>query len=446
MIYDILTDEQQQAIHMVDSFLKDPNAFDMFLSGQAGSGKTTLLGAVVELLLKKEYPHVVCAYTHKAKNVLIGKLPQDADVRTLHSFLRKRPGINENARNIKALQVTSQFGKPQEIKLLIVDEYSMVGESDVLSIGELQDPDYTGIPKMKVLYVGDPLQLAPVGQAQVLDPSTAKYSFTLKEVQRQGAGPLLDTICEIVDMMQTGNIHKLEPNDQFIRGIDIAQHIADHKPGDFAVLAYTNKRVEELNWEIADTLPETNARWSPSLRAELDLTMDMDREDITHIITHSGPLVLGTKYKTLEHLLTMPDISFSLFDNKTEGKVQAIAYVFGHYQYKLRLEQLAQAAADSNAAIPDAIPKSYCKKKPHCKKCRKRAKAWRDYLTFKECVMCVDYPYAMTIHKSQGSTFRWVYIDNTDLKQLLNNNKIETYLKLLYVGISRASDKVFMNS
>jgi len=445
-----LTDDQKRAIKVVDSFLKDPNAFDCFISGQAGVGKTTLLNYLVQKLMEKEIPYVVCAYTHKAKKVLESKLPKGADVRTLHSFLRKRPGINENAKTIHKLQTTTQFGHPQQVKLLIVDEYSMVGESDVMSIGELQDPDYQGVPEMKVLYVGDYRQLAPVGQTFTLDPHRAEYSYTLTEVQRQSAGPLLSTICEVVDMIDGKKpIGYLEPNAEFHRDIDIPTHIADNKPKDFAVLAYTNKRVQELNSAIHDVVGSTDLRWSPTLRAELQVGLQYEPYEVAAIWIHSGILELESKYRTLEHIQKISkdySIQFGEFVNLTEDTTQTIAYIFGHYEYKLALEKLAQEATRANEAINHRSPKKYCLENPHCKECRRRAKAWRDYLTVKECVMCVDYPYAQTIHKSQGSTFKNVYIDNEDLKLLLKTGRTETYLKLLYVGISRASNQVFMNS
>ena len=451
-----LSNDQKNAITNVQNFLDDADAFDAYITGQAGTGKTTVLNEIVAMCLKAHIPTVVCAFTHKAAGVLREKLPEEADIRTLHSFLKKRPGINENAKSIKALQTTTQFGQPEPIKLLIVDEYSMVGESDAMSIGELQDPEYEGIPQMKVLYVGDYRQLDAIkGTSPISDnvkrlrkaangKKSLEYYYELTEVQRQGAGPLLDTICEIVDMIDgKSELHKLEPNEEFHRDVDI---IAEHNPyEDSIILAYTNKRVEELNLiafnKLKGSADETNERWSPTLRAEL--VYHGDTTNPSEVLTHSGPLVLDSKYKTLEHLHTMPDIQFGRFT--IEGETKTIAYVFGHYQYKLKMEELAQIAAESNNSIDHHSPAAYCKQNPHSKECRKRAKAWRDYLTFKECVMCVDYPYAQTIHKSQGSTFEKVYIDNEDLKMLLVKGQIEMYLKLLYVGVSRASDKVYLS-
>ena len=438
-----LTKDQDRAVIKFNHFVQDGEAFDAYITGQAGTGKTTVLGAVVQYCIDNHIPTVVCAYTHKAKEILIKKLPFEADVRTLHSFLRKRPGINEEAKSLRAMQTTSQFGKPEEIKMLIVDEYSMVGESDAMSIGELQDPDYEGMPKMKVLYVGDERQLPPVGQPFTLQAG-GDYVHNLTEVQRQGAGPLLDTICDIVDMIDGKTpIHKLEPNEQFHRDVDI---IREYTPGeDSIVLAYTNRVVEQLNKALNEKMEfnslSTNIRWSPSLRKELIYISEQPLP--LEILTHSGMLLRDSKYKTLEHLVTMPGIQFGNFQIEGENKV--IAYVFGHYQYKMMNEKLAQLAADSNAQFDHANPKSYCQKNPHKKECRARAKAWRDYLTFKECVMCVDFPYAQTIHKSQGSTFEKVYIDNKDLKMLLGHGKMDMYLKLLYVAVSRASDSVYMS-
>ena len=438
-----LTIDQKKAVTMVQDFIDDKDAFDAYITGQAGTGKTTVLNEIVQMCLKAHIPTVVCAFTHKAAGVLRSKLPEEADIRTLHSFLKKRPGINENAKSVRALQTTTQFGKPEPIKLLIVDEYSMVGESDAMSIGELQDPEYEGVPQMKVLYVGDERQLPPVGNPFTLQAG-GDYVHNLTEVQRQSAGPLLDTICEIVDMIDgVTEVHRLEPNEQFYRDVDI---IAEHNPyEDSIILAYTNKRVEELNLiafnKLKGTEDETNERWSPTLRAEL--IYHGDTSNPSEVLTHSGPLVLDSKYKTLEHLHTMPDISFGRFT--IEGETKTIAYIFGHYQYKLKMEELAQIAADSNASFDHPNPAQYCRENPHSKECRKRAKAWRDYLTFKECVMCIDYPYAQTIHKSQGSTFEKVYIDNEDLKMLLNKGQVEMYLKLLYVGVSRASEAVYLS-
>ena len=58
--------------------------------------------------------------------------------------------------------------------------------------------------------------------------------------------------------------------------------------------------------------------------------------------------------------------------------------------------------------------------------------------------MCIDFPYATTVHKSQGSTYETVLLDIKDLGICANSN-YNLYLKLLYVALSRASERVFTN-
>ena len=123
----------------IKHFLSDPEENEAFITGPAGSGKTTALIEVVKQLNDMGIKYRVVAYTHKAKDVLISKLPADTDISTLHSWLKKRPGINEKAKSLKALVTTMQFGQPVYIQLLIVDEFSFVGEKDYYSIGKLQD-------------------------------------------------------------------------------------------------------------------------------------------------------------------------------------------------------------------------------------------------------------------------------------------------------------------
>jgi len=432
---------QEEALEMFIKFANDKDGWEMFINGQAGCGKTVLLGTIVQKLIDKHIPHIVCAYTHKAKDILISKLPPQADVRTLHSFLKKRPGINENAMSTHHLQTTGQFGKPEEVKIVIIDEYSMVGEKDVMSLGELQDPDNEGKCIMKILWTGDWRQLSPVKDTFILQPNNSKYSYTLREVMRQDSGPLLDTICEVVDMID-GNtpIHRLEPNAEFHRDADIVKLFNPLDDG--IILAFTNKRVEELNKLIAAKDKEgTLDRWSPTLK--MDMTYQHVAVHPETILVHAGEyLERDSKYKTLEHLESMKGIEFGVFN--IDGEEHNLAYVFGHYQYKLMNDVLGELAAQANAEIgKDAA--SYCRQNWQKSKCKARAKAWRNYLAFKNNVMCIDYPYAQTIHKSQGSTFETVYVDNEDLKMLLNRGNTQQYLKLLYVAISRASDSVYLS-
>ena len=53
----------------------------------------------------------------------------------------------------------------------------------------------------------------------------------------------------------------------------------------------------------------------------------------------------------------------------------------------------------------------------------------------------LNYGYCITVHKSQGSTFKNVFIDVYDI---FNNNNKEDSLKCLYTAITRCSDNLYM--
>ena len=55
------------------------------------------------------------------------------------------------------------------------------------------------------------------------------------------------------------------------------------------------------------------------------------------------------------------------------------------------------------------------------------------------CYPEIDYGYALTIHKSQGSTYDDVYIEYSNI---LTNSREYEKLKLLYTAITRSSNKL----
>ena len=435
-------------------FLSDPEAWDLYITGPAGTGKTTALGELANHCLQANIEFVVCAFTHKACGILAEKLPAGTPIRTLHSVLRKRPSINDRATKAKHVEVSRQHDKPEKYQLMLVDEFSMVGEQDYMDIVAMQDPEYEADVAMKVVYIGDLNQLPPVGDMQTITPEDPWW-IKLTTIHRQKDGnQLLGTLGDLVDMLQGGKPKALESNKNFIRGVDIVEKYKlynDHLDADPVLLAYTNMRVESLNAQIAgkDTPDHTDVLFSPTTRMHYIMDHFIETSKVESIVTAFGgeELLFNTKYKTLEHLITMQNVQFIQLHTEAEGEFVTHACVFGHYQYKLALDELKFAAANSNKEIEHihkTSAKMWAGANPHSKLTRARSKAWRDYLTFKDCVICLDFPYAMTVHKSQGSTYDTVFIDTDDLYKCAERN-FELYLRLMYVAISRASNIVYTN-
>lgn len=440
-------------------FKADPDAWDMYVTGAAGTGKTTELRHSVQHCIDSDIAYVVCAYTHKACDILRAKLPDGANVTTLHSFLKKRPTINQHATDKKRLQTNSQMGTPDKPVVMFVDEYSMIGEKDGLDIRAEQDPEYEGAPALKVVWLGDKNQLDPVGDMTFVIPY-GKYVVTLTKIWRQAVdNPLLDTLSNLVDMIE-GNkaVAPLTANPSFVRGIDIVADIQDLRVSadqydvsdhlDYVLLAYTNQRVEELNAliEQAEVPYEDCKVFSPTTKQTYKFITWLD--NVPYIDTpFNGEVHLGSKYKTLEYLAKTKNCQFAELED-LDGSIVIAAIVFGHYQFKLKSNELKAAAAKSNKDIEDKYrgykAAAWAKNNSTNKLARARAKAWHDFLSFDECVMCIDFTHAMTVHKSQGSTYETVYIDTEDLYKCAKLNPTQ-YLKLMYVAISRASKIVYTN-
>ena len=436
-------------------YINDEKAAEMFISGQAGTGKTTSLNSLVQYCIDNNINYTVCAYTHKACGILASKLPEKAVISTLHKFLKKRPTVNEHALDVKHIQNSKQQGTPEEATILFLDEYSMLGEKDYSDIGDRQWLDGTDIPNMKAIYIGDPNQLPPINDQPAIYPS-GKYNIKLTKIYRQaGDSELLFPLTQLVKMIEGATPEPLVGGNDFIRGMDIVQLYKHGKVSqDKIMLAYTNKRVEDLNRAIAGKgSPERMDQvFSPTTKHHYTFVKRYLPTDIDYIDLPFGDDILefNTKYRTLEHLLSMVEttqgLRFALLDGDNDEDY-LVAYVFGHYVYKCVLEDLGATAVVTNKAITDKhnIPAKYwagANKKSVLAK--KRAKAWRDYFTFKNCVICLDFPYAMTVHKSQGSTFDTVFLDTEDLGQCAARD-YQAYLKLMYVAISRASNKVYTN-
>lgn len=428
------------------AFLEDETAWEMFITGQAGTGKTTMLHDLVLYSIAQNIPYIVCAFTHKACGVLKDKLPLNAEIETLHKYLKKWP--NTTATKRKYITISAKQGESERKTIMFLDEYSTVGEKDYLDIGNEQDPEYTGKPAMKVVYVGDSNQLPPLLDQTALYPN-GEYNYKLTKVYRQAEdNPLINILTQLVSFMEGATLEPLIESSSMIRGVDIVKKYRKERDySNSVLLAFTDKRVQEMNFGIKDKSKprKGDSIYSPTLRHHYKfISVENTNSYIDRIF--DGQLTFNSKYKTLEHLIRMNCCKFMRVMDE-DGDEYIFAVVFGHYNYKLVLEALQEAAVFANKTIEAETTvkaKVWAVAHPRAPLARARAKAWRDYITFKDCVVCMDFPYAMTVHKSQGSTFDTVYVDTQDLGTCADNN-YNLYLKLFYNAISRASNKVYTN-
>jgi exodeoxyribonuclease-5 len=71
----------------------------------------------------------------------------------------------------------------------------------------------------------------------------------------------------------------------------------------------------------------------------------------------------------------------------------------------------------------------------------RKNQAWRKFFKIKEDYLDIRSLHALTCHKAQGSTYKEVFVDLDDIGI---NKKYYEVARLVYVAITRASDKVYL--
>lgn len=180
--------QQATALDAIADWLADkrgPQVFRLF--GWAGTGKTTLAKHFTD---SSDIDALYAAFCGKAALVLRKKGCYDAS--TLHSIVYK---ANEDKETGKVTFLLNPDSPLVGAGLLVVDEVSMVDPAlgaDILSFG------------CRVLVLGDPFQLPPVGGAGFF--TACEPDFMLTEIHRQAADN------PIIAMASTVRHHgRLEP-------------------------------------------------------------------------------------------------------------------------------------------------------------------------------------------------------------------------------------------
>ena len=160
-----LSPDQQLALDQIQHFLSDSSRLEFRLGGYAGTGKSTI---IKQILTSFKLRSALAAFTGKAVHVLQKK--GNSSAQTLHSLLYDC--ISTESGTIDFVPKHSLEGNPE---LILVDEASMVST-------ELYD--LLKSHGKKILFVGDPGQLEPVGDNPNL---MRKPDFVLSTIHRQGA-------------------------------------------------------------------------------------------------------------------------------------------------------------------------------------------------------------------------------------------------------------------
>lgn len=296
-----LKEQQAKALELFAEFLADKTKSVFILKGYAGTGKTTLLKEFLPKIAAADKIARVMAPTGRAAKVLQDKTGHGAS--TIHRSIYQLDKL-ETVRHDKDGKLVDTVNTPavgdktdDDIqfryainmkeagtdlgrRVYVIDESSMISSresihpfinfgtgfllKDLLTFAMLHRGN-------KIVFVGDPAQLPPVGDSQSLALDKAYFEennlgvtvFELTEVLRQGNGSaILSNAMAVRDLLERKDRNTLVFNRvpgevEDIDAMDVVDLYTELQPkptvGDSIVVCYTNAGVHEYNREIRET-------------------------------------------------------------------------------------------------------------------------------------------------------------------------------------------------
>jgi exodeoxyribonuclease-5 len=420
------TEEQAAAVEsIINWFRGDPNYY--VLKGYAGTGKTYLMTYLVHTGLGNQYHKpilpsriIFTAPTNKAvkvlRNYLDGAGLQECPSATIFSLLGLKLMPNGEVKEIASPEEPTDLSR---YDLIVVDESSMINRF-LMSEIEKAFSEWN----VPFLFMGDPAQLPPVGE-----PFTPVWNIqdhsTLTQVMRYGNSmlDLATSIRKVVDhpfpsiRIETAPpVFRLQKSEWMDRIVENLEHL---KSGDAKVIAWRNVTVDTYNRFIRSHLFGVTARepWLPDdkivatahLKGLDDETFMRTDEEATVLEVVRG---FHPRFNEFEiwNLLALDET----------GKKVTIRTLTPEGQFALnnRLNELSMEAKQG-----------------------KRYK-WAEFWRLKEAFNEVRHSYAITSHRSQGSSYTKTFVDLEDI--MLNRNRNEAF-RSLYVACTRQREELYIS-
>lgn len=429
-----LTPHQEEKLHQALDILQTNRR--LLISGSAGVGKTFLVNTLVKELSKK-FPQtrkIYCsAPTNKAVAVVKGKVDElpNLEFNTVHSALKIKRQVDYKTGKISFKPFYSEKYPPlRGVALFIIDEASMLN-SELL--------DYVEEHALKndstVIFIGDAKQLNPVGE-EVSPVFAAKYpEVELTEIVRQGEGnPIIELSRNLEDIakkqdkrLEMGGYIFSSNEQQVIETLAIVNGTDELK-----YLAWTNREVDSINKKVRQRIYGIKPN-----KVELGETLVFDTPFKEEYYTNKEVKVESVEVKEKEFLYPSGK-SKGMFESNLLFTPIKLKY----YSVNPKFSIEAQEYEDDIIIIHEDSEAVFSKLlKNLANMCKGRVIDWVDYFAFKESFADTKYNHAITVHKSQGSSYTQTIVNVKNI--LLNRDKSEKE-KLMYTAVTRASNLLIL--
>ena len=450
--------EQQSAIINAVSFLKtntDPTQYYV-IEGKAGTGKTTI---AKEILKEFEDEQIyVAAVSHKAKGVIKNSFGEDTRGKKFFSIasLLGLKGINDNDTQTTKFQVGTKvplLDNPPA--LLVIDEASMITE-DVLK--KIIDINSSLSRPFQMLFLGDIGQIQPIRDEQSefyrthkdllnkkSDIFNSKHKSKLITRVRQGeANPILPYADYFWENSQKEN-PELNPTQHIVRNNQIT---------DKGSLLFSNSEAEVLNSVIKAVKNAVEKGLTNHVKI---VTYHVNEKTELNQKIHEALFGKDSDYSKGDMLILnspydLPDVNATM-ENSSEIQIKSIQDTdvdeFGVHTLYLETNGTAytRTGNEQKDCVIQVVSRNdiglYNQKLQELASRAKRQtnrvlkrQAWGGFWEYKGRYADVDFGYAITAHKSQGSTYDIVVVDEKDIMGTTATSNQEKS-ELIYTALTR---------
>lgn len=435
----------------------------MTLMGFAGTGKTTLMG-IVRDMLQFEMPLQFSATTHKAAGVLKSRV--GGSVSTVNSLFGIIVEQDLDADRYDVSVKRRREGDDRLVRgsLVVIDEASMLSEENFRDVmGRCREHG------CKVLFVGDPAQLAPVGEddVSVVFRQDAGRTVSLTEVERTDDGGILAEATAVrngaeLSMEDSGGVTFIGSGEGERVAAVLDRNIPGLRddPNWFRVLSFTNRNVGAVNTAVRRRLGfgDGGPREGEPMMSYANWGYDWRRKRTGtpyRFVNSEGYQVVGVGEPYVADVsgyveperwsggeLPLTAVPLTLKD--ALGQTVTVPYmdVKGNPDNMRAARLLAhqkQLLWGRWRTAPLKAKQGYLTRINEIDEMLFTNDSIRDADGSLLQAKVIDYGYAHTIHKSQGSTFTNVLVNDTDICICPDSR---TRRQLRYVAITRASRHV----
>lgn len=424
---------QSKALYQIEEFLSNADAQKIFvLRGSAGTGKTTITKAIVQYLNGLEICSYLMAPTGKASSIL--KEKSGVDTSTIHHLVYLPVQLEDGK-----VFFSERDNDANVRTVFIVDEASMIasvnaskGEfiSEKPLLEDLIRYVKQGHSENQIIFLGDNYQLRPVGeQSSVALEAGELYNkyglssrqMTMKEVVRQaGESPVLKLALQVKSLKDVGgSIYTIRPprlSNSAVALNYFLTYFDKNRLDEVVMICKSNDQVFEWNHTIRKSLD----LHGKTLRVGDVVMLRSGWMDGHHSLVNGETGVVKTLVGEVEELegFRFQDAEI-IFRTGSDEKVVLT---------KVLLDSLENSKGQIDSECMKMLKHHRMK---HNSVYRQTQMAKDDpYMN----AIRLNYGYAVTCHKAQGSEWKRVLYDSKGL--------CPTDYAWLYTAVTRAREEV----